>query len=83
MTEIPPHLRWACRRGMLELDVLLKNFLEESYPALTLAEQQLFTKLLACSDQDLFEWFMRKKQPDDPQILTMVELILTHARTRH
>lgn len=83
MSEIPAHLRWACRRGMLELDVLLRNFLEEAYPALSVQHQVLFSQLLDSQDQDLFEWFMKKKQPDDPAILLMVEKILEHARTRH
>ena len=80
---IPPHLRWACRRGMLELDVLLNNFLTEAYPTLTLHQQTLFNQLLENNDQDLFEWFMNKTQPNDPQIKLMVDLILSHARTRH
>lgn len=83
MSEIPAHLRWSCRRGMLELDVLLKTFLEEVYPVLTPRHQALFVKLLKSSDQDLFEWFMRKKLPEDPDILFMIEKILHHARTRH
>ena len=48
MKEIPPRLRWSCRRGMLELDVLLGNFLEEAYFGLTPSEQELFVKLLEC-----------------------------------
>ena len=32
-------IRWACRRGMLELDVLFMPFVEEAYDSLS-AEQQ-------------------------------------------
>lgn len=81
--SIPPHLRWACRRGMLELDVLLNNFLIEVFPTLTPHQQTLFTHFLENSDQDLFEWFMNKTQPKDPNSKQMVDLILSHARTRH
>lgn len=35
MAEIPPRLRWNCRRGVLELNVLLGNFLDKAYLDLT------------------------------------------------
>ncbi len=82
MSEIPPQLRWACRRGMLELDVLLGNYLNEVYPKADSREQALFVKLLDQSDQDLFEWLTDKKQATDPEIEIMVKKIREHARTR-
>lgn len=80
---IPPKLRWACRRGMLELDVLIGNFLEERYLLLSEPEQQIFIKLLACNDQELFEWLMNKNAPKDPDLQIMVGKIQDHARNRH
>ncbi len=82
-SEIPPKLRWSCRRGMLELDVLLGNFLEEAYLKLNLTDQEIFIKLLGCEDQDLFEWLTGKKTPKDEVIATMVEKVRRHAQTRH
>ncbi len=69
-------LRWHCRRGMLELDVLLIPFLEGRFAALALEDQQLFERLIAEEDQDLFSWFMRSATPEDPQFKRMVDLIL-------
>jgi len=40
-------LRWRCRRGLLELDVVLKNFLDQGYASLTPVEREAFDKLLA------------------------------------
>lgn len=82
MSEIPPRLRWSCRRGMLELDILLGNFLEHAYLQLSPLEQALFVKFLECEDQDLFEWLTCKAIPKDPDILLMVEKIREHARTQ-
>jgi antitoxin CptB len=82
-TEIPPRLRWACRRGMLELDVLLGNFLEEAYLHLSSVDQALFVKLLECNDQELFEWLTGKKTAEEPDIATMVEKVRHHAQHRH
>lgn len=74
-------LEWACRRGMLELDILLGNFLKEAYPLLDSEDQSLFQALLTCQDQDLFLWLMGKESPN-PTFKTIVERIQKHAQTR-
>jgi antitoxin CptB len=48
-------LRWRCRRGMLELDLVLARFLSENYAGLTLRQQQEFEALLALEDQELWQ----------------------------
>ena len=47
-------LRWACRRGMLELDLILLPFFENQFSQLSESEQQAFTALLAEPDQDIY-----------------------------
>lgn len=80
--EIPPRLRWSCRRGMLELDVLLGNFLEEAYLMLSSDDQAVFVRLLAENDQDLFMWLTGKSTTEDPELATMVGRIRHHAQHR-
>ena len=75
-----PRLRWACRRGMLELDVLLAPFVEEGYDALTDAQKYTFEALLACDDPDLFAWFMGHGKAADPAIQSLVETIVRRVR---
>jgi antitoxin CptB len=83
ITEIPPQLRWACRRGMLELDVLLGNFLTEAFLALTEKDRELFVQLLAENDQDLFTWLIGHKTPENTELARMVGKIRHHAQNRH
>lgn len=73
-------LQWECRRGMLELDVLFKPFLEEAYPALSETDQARFRSLLTCEDPDLFSWFMGYTRPDNPDHEYMVQMILKRVR---
>lgn len=75
-----PRLRWACRRGMLELDVLLAPFVEQGYDALTQQQKQDFERLLACDDPDLFAWFMGHVKSSDPTLQALVQLILDRVR---
>jgi antitoxin CptB len=56
-------LQWACRRGMLELDLLLQQYLDHDFDTLTSDEQQLFDDLLGEADQDLFSWLFADIKP--------------------
>lgn len=69
-------LYWQCRRGMLELDVLLSPFVQEAYPSLSPEDQASFKKLLTCEDQDLFGWFMQREEPEDADLKRIVKIIL-------
>lgn len=80
---IPPRLYWSCRRGMLELDVLLGNFLAEAYLKLSIKDQDLFVKLLDCNDQELFEWLTGRTQSAQPEFTNLIHQIREHAKHRH
>ena len=43
--------RWQCRRGMLELDLLLNNFVDKKVNTLSEQEKQSFELLLSYPDQ--------------------------------
>lgn len=80
---IEPRLRWACRRGMLELDLLLGNFLEEAFLDLSEEDQAIFTRLLSENDQDLFMWLTGKSLCAEPELHQMILKIRHHAENRH
>jgi antitoxin CptB len=75
-------LKWACRRGMLELDVLLNKFLSEKYTDLQVADKKRFVDLLSCTDPELFAWLMGHETPQDLDLIRIVELVRQHARSR-
>jgi len=58
-------LRWQCRRGLLELDYLLEEFLENHYEQLSHELQQAFVTLLDCPDPELQQWLLAGVNPDD------------------
>ena len=47
-------LRWKCRRGTLELDLVLQRFLERDYAALDPVSKQAFETLLQSGDEELW-----------------------------
>jgi antitoxin CptB len=68
-------LRWQCRRGMLELDLLLQPFLEKNFPALSEQEKILFERLLSCGDQDLYDWLVRREPPADQELVAIIHYV--------
>jgi len=75
-------LQWACRRGMLELDVILSNFLKEAYLFLSNEDKACFVELLNCPDPVLFDWLMGREKPDNANLAKMTETIRDHAKSR-
>lgn len=68
-------LVWASRRGMLELDLILLPFLEKVYPTLSDADKKLYWQFLKEEDQDIYSWCMRREDPEDENLLRIVEII--------
>ncbi len=65
-------VKWACRRGMLELDVLFQPFVDTQYESLSDQDKATFVRLLECEDPELFAWFMGHEICSDPQLAAMV-----------
>lgn len=68
-------LRWQCRRGMRELDLLLLQFLDGGYPELDIIGMDAFTRLLECPDALLLEWLLGRQRPSDKEVANVVEHI--------
>ena len=51
-------IRWACRRGMLELDLFLLPFFDKVYATLDTKNQSAFEMLLREKDPDLLAYLM-------------------------
>lgn len=76
--EDKARIKWACRRGMLELDVVIMPFFEECFDSLTESEQQDFVALLECDDPDLFTWVMQHGRSEEANLANMVDKIVAH-----
>lgn len=74
-------MRWASRRGMLELDLVLEPFVQARYAALDAGDRRRFQQLMTCEDQQLFAWFLRREQPEDRELRAIVNKVLAFALT--
>jgi antitoxin CptB len=65
-------LRWRCRRGMLENDLLLARFLDARGASLTEREVAQLDALLDLSDNDLWDLLAGRAAPADPTLDPLV-----------
>ena len=68
-------LRWRCRRGMLELDLMLNNFIDREYDELDNEQKSLLDQLLDYPDQLLFDLFLGFMKSSDKDIDHLVSYI--------
>lgn len=68
-------LRWQCRRGMLELDLLLHRFLEAGYHGLDERGRADFVRLLGYPDPILQDWLIGGAVPADPALCRLIPVI--------
>jgi antitoxin CptB len=65
-------LRWRCRRGMRELDVVLIRYLEQCYPEASAAHREAFHALIELSDPELFDLLRGRTQAASPEAEAVV-----------
>lgn len=68
-------IKWQCRRGMLELDLILERFISLYLDKLTDEQLQTFERLLKATDTELYAWLIGLDNPIDPIQRSLVALI--------
>ncbi len=68
-------LRWMCRRGMKELDILLESYLAHNESALRAGAWPELEELLSCEDDLLWDWLRDATAPDDEAFAPLVASI--------
>ncbi len=76
-------LKWACRRGMLELDTMLQPFFDIDYPHLSDELKSDFKRLLDSSDLMLFRCLVRCQAPEDASLQVILGVIREKHQARH
>ncbi|MET0218686.1 MAG: succinate dehydrogenase assembly factor 2 [Burkholderiales bacterium] len=74
MSELD-RVRWHCRRGMLELDLILNRFLDQHLSSLTGDELKRFKEVLEFEDDDLWHVLSGRAEVDDQRLQPIVLMI--------
>lgn len=75
MSRDRDRMYWGCRRGLLELDLLLRRFLDKHFDALNAQQREAFKELLAYDDNDLLDMVMERAEPVNTQINEVLGMI--------
>ena len=75
-------LKWRCRRGMLELDILLNSFLDKSYARMSPEQGAVFSQILDYPDQVLLDLLMGNMRSSDGGVNSLVDDIRAANRQR-
>ena len=65
-------LRWQCRRGLKELDLLLERYVTEVWPVAPAAERLQFLRLVECEDPELTALLSGATPPGDPALAALL-----------
>ena len=71
-------LRWRCRRGMRELDMLLLDFVDNHYPQADETEQAAFRRLLTTPDPEILALLTGRSATDDEHLAHVIERLLRY-----
>jgi antitoxin CptB len=72
-------LRWRCRRGMKELDLLLLRYVEEQYHAASSVHQEAFRALLDAPDPVIYAYCLGGERPASPLLSNLIQRITRNA----
>ena len=75
-------LRWRCRRGMKELDVLLARYLDRHFCSAPIREQEAFRQLLETQDPILYAYCLGS-EPPPPQFAVLIGRITADKPAEH
>ena len=74
-------LRWRCRRGMKELDVLLARYVDERFCSASNVEQEAFRRLLETQDTVIHAYCLGSQRPP-PELAALIERITANSPGR-
>lgn len=70
-------IRFQTRRGLLELDIVLKRFMANEFEQLSDEELSLFVEILALEDQEFLALINQAEQPKRAEFAPILEKIRT------
>ena len=66
-------IRWRCRRGLLENDIVLTRFLDARGTALSEDDVASLDRLLDLTDNELWDLIAGRQEPQDLQVMPLLQ----------
>ena len=75
-------LRWRCRRGLLENDLLIQRFFDRHADGLTVGQARGLHALMDLADNDLLDLLLARREPEGALAQADVQTVLAQLRQR-
>lgn len=75
MSKTDKQLRWRCRRGNREMELILMGYLEHGYQHAPAAEQTAFQRLLELPEDQLQHCLLGRQTEIDTELAALVQQI--------
>ncbi len=69
------NILWRCRRGIREMDLLLRQFVDHHYDTLTDEQKADFDRLLDEADLDIMDWIMGRRPAPSKELQDLITLL--------
>lgn len=78
--QLPPigKLRWQCRRGMKELDMLFLHYLDHYYPQADMTAKACFLELVNTPDPQVMDYLHHRATPDNQAMVGVLNDMQTY-----
>lgn len=73
--DVLQRIRWRCRRGLLELDILLGRFVDRHYDKLSESERMTFDRILDMPDNPLWDIISGRQEAPPGELHALLEKI--------
>ncbi|MFI4902008.1 MAG: succinate dehydrogenase assembly factor 2 [Burkholderiales bacterium] len=68
-------LRWRCRRGLLENDLVLARWLDAHAGSMSAAEAVALDRALDLPDNELWDLIARRRDSDEPALAPIIDAL--------
>lgn len=76
-------IKWQCRRGMKELDLMVQTFFDDDFLSLSEEDQKIFVRLLDESDLNLFRWLLKGETPATDEFKHIINIMIDAYNSKH
>ena len=66
-------LKWRSRRGLRELDLLFRNFIQKYWDQLTPEEFEVYARVVGLEDQPLFDYIFKNVRLGNDEVEAFID----------
>ena len=66
-------LKWRSRRGLRELDLLFRNFIQKYWDQLTREEFEIYAQVVGLEDQPLFDYIFKNVRLGNDEVEAFID----------